>query len=99
MTAWKKAVREKKSLYEVYKHIAPFCSRNCSTLNLLFIHLFRMEHLVSIFAICLYSASDNQDPSLYMDLQFTAIQTVTLQQDFTTDSERSQSFDCAQNTC
>lgn len=60
----------------------PLSSQDCPALNLLFIHLCRLEHTVSIFAICLYSALDKQDP-LCTDLQPPAIQLVS-ELDFTT---------------
>lgn len=65
MTAQEESVKEKTGLYEEYKYIATFSSCNRSILSSLFIHSYSLEYLTSVFAICLYSALDNQDPGLY----------------------------------
>lgn len=69
--------REKKKSYTKYINtlVPPLLA--IAPHNLQIIQLCRLEHTVSVFAIHLYSALENQDPR-YRDLELSAKQTIGL---------------------
>lgn len=95
-TEWqngKRPQKKKKCFYKMHQFL--LSSHGCPIFILLFIHLCRLEHIVSVFAVCLHCALDDQDP-LHMDLcYYRNIWSV----DWTKNSDPGHSFNCIQNTC